>query len=600
MDSTTELLPQGFSRSALSFYENGAVLFHSSEHIPENYFPKEVTEHTWFCYDKINVTQVIIGIPDSYFDDCARGHALYVTGVGPKMPNTLFESLFRKCGTVKKSVAVIDLNSGHTFRWIVMSSFQEAQAVFLEFKHKKFGAHFVEVCHAFGPGKVVPLLGRTISQMYTAQNAELADEYCDRDKMYSWAVVECTKYQPANCCAWFNNLISVATQENIYGTTTESNFVGFVDPGTKAALKRAFGQYRLWDPPKFMVDEASNTSQGVLNGETSASAASKNKVEQQADSSTSAQSKNKAGLELGEQGNGVPAASQVVAPPVVAATSATAPTSVAPAASAPVGATSSWANIAAPTTNDYHLANLMFDLHPENKPSSSAPRVQAPANPSSIAHQQGERLEEQMRVVLIYNLPPTITLRDVSDAISEGPVLSIKFLADADNGNRFAGIVFQYARDAHAFHQVLLQERENSTPGRFRFIVDVGQGPPYPYDDDLEDMAEPMGASRRLTIVKKGFFFQYGKKQLRKFCVDLVGAEKIQLIWFYNGGNASVVFSDVKSAVAVKTKLDRMAAGKEKSGNNMVSFEGLCTSFSKDPCFSEMNLVTDIPEYNED
>jgi len=243
--------------------------------------------------------------------------------------------------------------------------------------------------------------------------------------------------------------------------------------------------------------------------------------------------------------------------------------------------------------------NLVFNMHPENKTTSAAPRISAPVNPKVVAHQEGERLEEQLRTVFIFNLPQNITLQNVSDAISEGSVLMIQFMQDADNGRRFVGIVFQYARDANTFREVLLKERADRQPGRFRFIAEVGQGPPYPYDELLEKMEHQY--TRRLTIVKRGFFFAFNKKELRKICTKIVGADKIQLIHLYNGGNASVVFADVKSAIEVKAKFDQMAMHKEKAGSKLaVSFDELLTTFSKDPCYAEMATHTDLPNQNAD
>ena len=86
---------------------------------------------------------------------------------------------------------------------------------------------------------------------------------------------------------------------------------------------------------------------------------------------------------------------------------------------------------------------------------------------------------------------------------------------------------------------------------------------------------------------------------MRQLLEKLVTAEKIQLIWLYNGGNGTVVFSDVKSAVIAKTELDRLASGKGK-GNMTAVFADLHTTFSKDPCCFELRLISDIEELNAD
>jgi RNA recognition motif-containing protein len=580
------------------------LYIHCHEHIPDGYGVEGVTDHIWFSYHNIEVSKVIVGIPDPYYDDCARGHALYVTGLSSNNTPGDVEVLFRGCGKVQYTIALIDQNSGETFRWIVMGSFEEAQKVLKERNGFRYGSRTINLSYALPPGTAIPLFGRSISQILRQQNLELLDE----DIVYARARMECENNQPARCCEWFNKMIS--TKIALMGSDghcAQSSFVGYV-PGDASPEAR---KTKLFNPPtwsptfdKYMNNRrpaniaATYDVQVEMNSKSPVVAQAMNVVEQKGEFSASPRSN---GSHSGSEASTiVPSTAKVIATPLVPATPVIdqSNTVVAPIAPAPVAATTSWANIAAPSANE--SSNLVFNLHPEHKPNNAAPRIQAPVNPNVIAHQQGETLEEQMRTVIIFNLPQTTTLQDVSSAIAEGPILMIRFNTDSDNGNRYVGIVFQYAQDANAFREVLLQERAYSQPCRFRFIVEVGQGPPYPYDDLLEDMEPPMNGSRRLTIVKKGFFFQFTKRELRKICTSIAGPDKIQLIWVYNGGNASVVFADVKSAVAVKTKFDQMAAGKAKVGVNMVPFEGLSTTFSKDPCFAEMNLYTDIPDYNED
>lgn len=626
MDARTgKFGPGQITIHADSQYASGLLYIHSSQHNPDGFDVTGDWEHIWYTYHNIEVSKVVVGIPDPYFDDCARGHALYVTGLAPGFTSAIFEGLFSSCGDVRHSVAVIDQNSGETFRWVVMRSFEEAQKAIDMRNGMPLGSHTINVCRAFAPGKAIPLLGRTISQIYHQQHLELIED----DIMYARAVFECMgeKSKPAENCEWFNTLLSAKTTPvgSAEGVTVESSLVGFVPPeGSPEARKKKLFKQAEYSPnfEKLIVADhqarlaaAANQTQVGTNGNTPTSAWS-NDVRQEVDYSASPHPNSSP-----SSGSGAstiipsvatptpiiaipaiarPSAAPAIAIPVAAATSIIAPpsTTPAPVATVPVVAATSWANIAAPSSNESH--NLVFNLHPENKPTSSAPRVQARVSPNVVAHQHGESLEEQMRTVLIFNLPNNITLTDVSEAIREGPVLMITFGTDTETGKKYVGIVFQYAHDANAFYQHLLHEKATSTPGRFRFIVEAGQGPPYAYDELLEDMDHPMLASRRLTIVKKGFFFQFGKKHLRKLCVDLVGANKLQLVWLYNGGNASVVFADVKSAVAVKILLDQKAVSKAKGGPNMVSFEGLTTTFSKDPCVADMNLVTDIPDHNED
>lgn len=106
-------------------------------------------------------------------------------------------------------------------------------------------------------------------------------------------------------------------------------------------------------------------------------------------------------------------------------------------------------------------------------------------------------------------------------------------------------------------------------------------------------MGAPTFASRRLTVVKSRFFFMCKQNDFRSFCEDLVGAEQIQCIWLYNGGNATVVFADVKSAVTVKMELDKLSSAAVDDSN---IYFGLNVSYSKDPCLQEIHFITDIHE----
>jgi len=127
----------------------------------------------------------------------------------------------------------------------------------------------------------------------------------------------------------------------------------------------------------------------------------------------------------------------------------------------------SWAKMAGTLTS----TNRTIDLKTENKPSGAAPRLK-PVGRIPHVEKRGEPVAKQLRLVFLMNLPPNITLSDISDGIQEGPIVSITFNNDADTGSRFAGVIFQNAEDAEAFHIVLRNEKIAKTPGRFKFVVD--------------------------------------------------------------------------------------------------------------------------------
>jgi hypothetical protein len=267
-----------------------------------------------------------------------------------------------------------------------------------------------------------------------------------------------------------------------------------------------------------------------------------------------------------------------------------------PANSEPLGqsstaSVSSWASIALTANPDSEIINL----HPPAR-ASTGPRVKPAGRfPNAPSINSDEPLVEQARVVFLLDMPKNMILQEISDALIEGPLRSITFSVDESNGKPYVGIIFQYAQDAESFYQILCKERADSRPGRFKFVVDAIRGDPFPMDANIKAMGPPTYASRRLTVVKSRFFFMVNEKQLRTFCEKYaeVGPEMIQLVWIYNGGNATIVFADVGEAIKVKNKLDDYSNGIGVSDRQVAAtWAGLQTTFSKDPCVAPLELKT--------
>lgn len=98
-------------------------------------------------------------------------------------------------------------------------------------------------------------------------------------------------------------------------------------------------------------------------------------------------------------------------------------------------------------------------------------------------------------------------------------------------------------------------------------------------------MERPTFASRRLTISKSKFFDKLKETEFRKLCVETVGKDNIQSLFVFNGGNATIIFSEVEDAVKVKNKLERMASDAFLQTDN---FHSLQVRFSKDPCIRQL------------
>lgn len=145
--------------------------------------------------------------------------------------------------------------------------------------------------------------------------------------------------------------------------------------------------------------------------------------------------------------------------------------------------------------------------------------------------------------------------------------------------------MFLHATDASKFTNALLKERADSRPSRFKFVVDVVRGEdPYPLDDIFRAMLRPnSAATRRLTLVKSGFFSANSKRKLTQIIERVVGQGYIQFIFLYNSGNATIVFSEVAIAMTMKAEFDRLS-------QNADTWRGLAANYSKDPCVPDANL----------
>jgi len=83
---------------------------------------------------------------------------------------------------------------------------------------------------------------------------------------------------------------------------------------------------------------------------------------------------------------------------------------------------------------------------------------------------------------------------------------------------------------------------------------------------------------------------------LTDLCCKIAGQDNVQLVWLYNGGNATVVFADVESAIKVKKVLDKRANASHNGAQcaESIVWKGLQTTFSKDPCIHPLDLKTAI------
>jgi hypothetical protein len=492
---------------------------------------------TWITEEPLYLDTDIPAIPPAYAKEEAEGRAIYIRGVPAIWQNEAFRALVSGFGRVEKCPILISLGSEHTFRWVIMATAEGAQTVLNAMHYMQFQGNRLTTSMATKPG-------RTLHLVRSLDSAP-------------------TKEQP----------VSSSTRG-----TEASTVHGHPSPTPTAEIAEKIN--------KNVAVVAARSPSPVTKTNTVAIPVAIPK-EFTASSSTVALT-----------APAVPSTTAKPAPfgrtttPSAAATPATpaAPATEAPATSSTdssIPATTSWASIASAA----NPSTSVVDLHPENRPSSAGHRLQPIGRIPTVVRTEIESQAEKMRVVFLLNLPNNVTLQDISNGVKEGPLVRIQFGYDEDAKARFSGVVFQYAKDAAVFHSVLQKEKLESRPQRFRFVIDSVRGDAFAADETLRAMSDPnINATRRLTMVKKGFFFAYPLRSLTALCYKVVGEEKVQLVWLYNGGNATVVFSDVAAAIKMKAELDRLTTT-AVSGSR---WAGLQTTYSKDPCQVPLELKSAI------
>ncbi|TGO52165.1 hypothetical protein BOTNAR_0332g00050 [Botryotinia narcissicola] len=486
----------------------------------------EESKDVYLTYANIYPHTHVPGIPSPYSQEQLERRALYITGIPPEWSTPTFRSIFELYGVVEKCPMIFDLASKSTFRFVIMKNTEGC----LKAKDSIHG--FVLDNNTIYTTEALP--SSSLLRLYNLGLDELGlnvDECLNI--LENNRVVE--DFEVGDLVATDRNVPLNTQYVYTSGTLDQAPTMhGHPSPRTKlpiVKIRAADSETEVEFPPPNMTHFDS---------------ISENSASSPSDSLT--------------------------------------PT---PTQTAFKSQASTWAAIVSSASPNHRNV----DLHPSTPRSgrrlNSIGRIPSLPACKPMIH---EALSQQARVVLILNIPSTMTLSDISNAIHEGPVVCIRFGIDSDTGKRFSGIVFQHAPDAQSFFSVLLAEREAQSPNRFRFIADCVRGEPFPINDDIISMSAPIFASRRLTIVKKAFFFAFTGRNLQTLCEKEVGRENVQLVFVYNGGNATVVFAEVSAASKMKSRLERLREGAGKVGGTSSIYEGLQVTFSKDPCDLEGGL----------
>ncbi|RMD39370.1 hypothetical protein DV735_g5767, partial [Chaetothyriales sp. CBS 134920] len=192
--------------------------------------------------------------------------------------------------------------------------------------------------------------------------------------------------------------------------------------------------------------------------------------------------------------------------------------------------------------------------------------------------------DKDMRVIWISAWGDSRPLSDVTAVLSHGPIFSMIYSPEDDA----VCVIFEHASSARAVFEDENYHQQREGVSMFGGRCTVLSGFPYPEDEEIRRMASPVYERRRLTFVRSQLF-GHGLTQER-FQQDIeqeVGAKNIELIWLFNTGNATVVFTSTANARRVR---DQFRAKARQKG----PYRDVQVSFSHDPCEKPMNLITQI------
>lgn len=91
-------------------------------------------------------------MPKAYLQDVLESRALYALGVPLDWQMAAFKQIFSNCGEVLKSPCVIDLKSKEIFRWVIMSSSEEADVILRNMNGLSLAGETIHFCRALPPG----------------------------------------------------------------------------------------------------------------------------------------------------------------------------------------------------------------------------------------------------------------------------------------------------------------------------------------------------------------------------------------------------------------------------------------------------------------
>ncbi|KAL4875927.1 hypothetical protein BJY04DRAFT_200805 [Aspergillus karnatakaensis] len=188
--------------------------------------------------------------------------------------------------------------------------------------------------------------------------------------------------------------------------------------------------------------------------------------------------------------------------------------------------------------------------------------------------------EEKAGVIRISGPVTKDRINSITSRIHEGPLFEVRI-----ETNQRARLVFQYLAHAHAF----VKSNEDMIPvlghGRFGAGYHVELVEILNWHEDLHRMNQPSRERRRLSFARKRLFNEgvspdRWKSDIRR----IAGPGNIDLLWVFNSGNATAVFT---STIVARRVLEAFTRWAEAGG----AYSELSVTFSSDPCEKPLTLV---------
>ncbi|KAI1620517.1 hypothetical protein EDD37DRAFT_157737 [Exophiala viscosa] len=193
--------------------------------------------------------------------------------------------------------------------------------------------------------------------------------------------------------------------------------------------------------------------------------------------------------------------------------------------------------------------------------------------------------DEDYRCVWIYGWTKDKPLSVVTERICFGAIFSMVYV----HQHEAVCVIFQHASAAMALVDEDSRSRRDYGVSLFGPNNMIKFGEAYPENADLQRMTHPSNERRRLTFARQQLFTNgMSETRFRKDLVELVGQQNVELVWLFNTGNATVVFSSTVIARLVRDEFMKRA---RRAG----PYQDVQIGFSHDPCERPLNLITQIP-----